>query len=61
MYFKGALFLHTLRSVINDDARELLRRLLTDPVRGLDRYKELFERLQNANGAIKIYCEVAGQ
>jgi threonine dehydrogenase-like Zn-dependent dehydrogenase len=36
-----------------------LRRLLTDPVRGLDRYQELFARLQNPNGAIKIFCEVA--
>jgi threonine dehydrogenase-like Zn-dependent dehydrogenase len=36
-----------------------LRRLLTDPVRGLDRYQELFERLQNPNRAIKIFCEVA--
>src|SRR5688572_1576484 len=36
-----------------------LARLLTDPVRGLDRYAELFERLQNPNGAIKIYCEVS--
>src|SRR5215470_10398246 len=36
-----------------------LRRLLTHPVRGLDRYQELFERLQNPNGAIKIFCEVA--
>jgi threonine dehydrogenase-like Zn-dependent dehydrogenase len=36
-----------------------LRRLLTHPVRGLDRFNELFERLQNPNGAIKIYCEVA--
>jgi glucose 1-dehydrogenase len=36
-----------------------LRRLLTHPVRGLDRYAELFERLQNPNGAIKIFCEVA--
>jgi glucose 1-dehydrogenase len=36
-----------------------LRRLLTHPVRGLDRYGELFERLQNPNGAIKIYCEVS--
>ena len=34
--------------------------LLTDPVRGLERYEELFQRLQNPNGAIKIYCEVAG-
>jgi threonine dehydrogenase-like Zn-dependent dehydrogenase len=36
-----------------------LRQLLTDPVRGLERYAELFDRLQNPNGAIKIYCEVA--
>jgi glucose 1-dehydrogenase len=35
-----------------------LSRLLTTPVRGLDSYRELFERLQNPNGAIKIYCEV---
>jgi glucose 1-dehydrogenase len=35
-----------------------LRRLLTDPVQGLDRYRELFDRLQNPNGAIKIFCEV---
>jgi glucose 1-dehydrogenase len=37
-----------------------LRQLLTDRVAGLERYAELFERLQNPNGAIKIYCEVAG-
>jgi threonine dehydrogenase-like Zn-dependent dehydrogenase len=36
-----------------------LRQLLTDPVRGLENYAELFERLQNPNGAIKIFCEVA--
>ena len=36
-----------------------LERLLTHPVRGLDRYRELFERLDNPNGAIKIFCEVA--
>ena len=36
-----------------------LRRLLTHPVLGLDRYQELFERLQNPSGAIKIFCEVA--
>jgi threonine dehydrogenase-like Zn-dependent dehydrogenase len=35
-----------------------LRRLLTHPVRGLDNYRELFERLQAPNGAIKIFCEV---
>jgi threonine dehydrogenase-like Zn-dependent dehydrogenase len=37
-----------------------LRRLLTHPVKGLDRYEELFSLLQNPNGAIKIFCEVAG-
>jgi threonine dehydrogenase-like Zn-dependent dehydrogenase len=37
-----------------------LRQLLTHPVRGLENYAELFDRLQNPNGAIKIYCEVAG-
>jgi glucose 1-dehydrogenase len=36
-----------------------LRQLLTDPVCGLERYAELFERLRNPNGAIKIYCEVS--
>jgi glucose 1-dehydrogenase len=35
-----------------------LRRLLTHPVRGLESYRELFERLQHPNGAIKIFCEV---
>ncbi len=35
-----------------------LRQLLTDPVHGLDNYRDLFERLQNPNGAIKIFCEV---
>jgi glucose 1-dehydrogenase len=36
-----------------------LRQLLTDRVAGLDNYRDLFARLQNPNGAIKIYCEVA--
>lgn len=36
-----------------------LRRLLTHPVRGLDNYRELFDHLQNPNGAIKIFCDVA--
>jgi threonine dehydrogenase-like Zn-dependent dehydrogenase len=35
-----------------------LRRLLTHPVHGLESYRELFDRLQNPNGAIKIFCEV---
>jgi glucose 1-dehydrogenase len=38
-----------------------LRRLLTHPVAGLHNYRELFDRLQNPDGAIKIYCEVAAQ
>lgn len=36
-----------------------LNRLLTHPVKGLDNYAELFDKLLNARGAIKIFCEVA--
>src|SRR5499425_1830778 len=36
-----------------------LNRLLTHPVKGLENYKELFDKLLNAKGAIKIFCEVA--
>ncbi len=36
-----------------------LKRLLTHPVKGLENYKELFDKLLNAKGAIKIFCEVA--
>ena len=36
-----------------------LRHLLTDRVTGLDNYRELFAKLANPNGSIKIYCEVA--
>ncbi len=36
-----------------------LARLLTHPVRGLDNYRELFEKLTTAKGAIKVFCEVA--
>ena len=36
-----------------------LNLLLTHPVKGLDNYKELFEKLTTAKGAIKVYCEVA--
>jgi hypothetical protein len=36
-----------------------LSRLLTHPVRGLENYQELFAKLTNPNGAIKVYCEVA--
>lgn len=35
-----------------------LPRLLTHPVKGLENYHELFDKLTNANGAIKVYCEV---
>jgi threonine dehydrogenase-like Zn-dependent dehydrogenase len=36
-----------------------LKRLLTDPVKGLENYKTLFDKLLNGKGAIKIFCEVA--
>lgn len=36
-----------------------LERLLTHPVKGLENYKELFDKLTNAKGAIKVFCEVA--
>jgi len=36
-----------------------LGRLLTDPVRGLDNYTQLFKKLTNPNGSIKVFCEVA--
>jgi threonine dehydrogenase-like Zn-dependent dehydrogenase len=36
-----------------------LARLLTHPVKGLENYKELFNKLTTAKGAIKVYCEVA--
>ncbi len=36
-----------------------LKHLLTHPVKGLANYKELFDKLLNAKGAIKIFCEVA--
>jgi glucose 1-dehydrogenase len=36
-----------------------LRRLLTHPVKTLDRFTELYEKLTSPNGAIKIFCEVA--
>ena len=36
-----------------------LRRLLTDPVKGLENYEELFAKLTNPNGAIKVFCEVS--
>src|SRR5207249_5715155 len=36
-----------------------LSRLLTDPVRGLENFTELFKKLTSANGSIKVFCEVA--
>ena len=36
-----------------------LSRLLTHPVKGLENYRELFDKLTNARGAIKVFCEVA--
>jgi threonine dehydrogenase-like Zn-dependent dehydrogenase len=36
-----------------------LQRLLTHPVKGLENYQELFTKLTNGNGAIKVFCEVA--
>jgi hypothetical protein len=37
-----------------------LGRLLTHPVAGLENWKLLLETLTQARGAIKVYCEVAG-
>ena len=36
-----------------------LERLLTHPVKGLENYEELFEKLTKSKGAIKVFCEVA--
>jgi len=36
-----------------------LERLLTHPVKGLENYQELFNKLTNAVGAIKVFCNVA--
>ncbi len=35
-----------------------LSRLLTDPVRGLENYNQLFQKLISPNGSIKVFCEV---
>ena len=36
-----------------------LSKLLTDPVKGLENYSQLFQKLTSPNGAIKVFCEVA--
>jgi threonine dehydrogenase-like Zn-dependent dehydrogenase len=36
-----------------------LERLLTHPVKGLENYTELLQKLTTAKGAIKVFCEVA--
>jgi glucose 1-dehydrogenase len=36
-----------------------LDRLLTHPVKGLDNFSELFEKLNNGKGVIKVFCEVS--
>lgn len=36
-----------------------LDRFLTHPVKGLENYAELFEKLTKAKGAIKVFCEVS--
>jgi len=36
-----------------------LGKLLTHPVRGLENYRQLFDALNGAKGAIKVYCEIA--
>lgn len=38
-----------------------LGRLLTHPVRGLERWRELLETLTTARGAIKVYCVVSDE
>ncbi|HYU45180.1 MAG TPA: glucose 1-dehydrogenase [Terriglobales bacterium] len=35
-----------------------LSNLLTDPVKGLENYAELFKKLTSPNGAIKVFCQV---
>ena len=36
-----------------------LSRLLTTPIKGLENYQRLFETLNNGNGSIKVFCEIA--
>jgi threonine dehydrogenase-like Zn-dependent dehydrogenase len=37
-----------------------LAKLLTHPVRGLENFEQLIDTLSNAQGAIKVFCEVNG-
>ncbi len=39
--------------------RGWLKRLLTHPVKGLENYQELLDKLTTVKGAIKVFCEVA--
>jgi threonine dehydrogenase-like Zn-dependent dehydrogenase len=39
--------------------RGWLKRLLTHPVKGLENYAELLDKLTTAKGAIKVFCEIA--
>lgn len=53
------------RAVLDLSAAELsypgwLEKLLTHPVKGLENYAQLIEALNNAKGAIKVFCEVNG-
>jgi threonine dehydrogenase-like Zn-dependent dehydrogenase len=36
-----------------------LKRFLSHPVKGLENYRELLDKLTNVRGAIKVFCEVA--
>ena len=35
-----------------------LKKMLTHPVKGLENYEELFEKMENGKDTIKVYCEV---
>jgi threonine dehydrogenase-like Zn-dependent dehydrogenase len=38
-----------------------LSKLLTHPIRGLDRYQDMMKTLTEAKGAIKVFCEVSAE
>src|SRR5579872_1123764 len=42
-----------------EEYRNWLSKLLTDRVQGLDNYADLFKKLASADGAIKVFCQVA--